>query len=60
MSRIKWPYRYMEVWDSFLIKSFDRSLRNKAQSAASQYGRRHSRKFTLIEVDDGIRAWRLQ
>ena len=56
-----YPFAMMQIRDSFLcdstIKGFAQAQR--VRSAASQYGRRNKKKFTVRKTDQGYRVWRI-
>lgn len=53
----KYPFRDMEVGDSFIVKGSDG---NSIRSTASNAGRRLGRKFTVANEEDGHRIWRIK
>lgn len=52
----KYPFRAMEVGDSFFVPGGDR---NRVGSSATMAGKRTARKFMLRCVDGGVRVWRV-
>ena len=61
---IKYPFRFMEVGDSFFVAVKDDGVTdfkvttNRVRNAASGYAKRDkSIKFTIRTVDGGIRCW---
>jgi len=49
----------MEVGDSFLVPGpHDRVSDGKVRSAASDYGRRHGKAFSVRVEGSGLRVWR--
>lgn len=54
--RARYPFKDMQVGDSFLIPQGDRK---KVYPAASAAGARHGKKFAVRKVDDGVRVWRV-
>ena len=54
-----YPFPFMEVGDSFLVKKDDLQ---KLHSSASYYRRRtdKTKKFTIRSVPDGARCWRIE
>ena len=56
-NRLKYPFKEMEVGDSFSVPPEDK---DRVRSSASLAGMRLSRKFTLRRQDDGsFRVWRI-
>ena len=51
----KYPWHQMEVGDSFV---FNGEARERAQTAASQAGRRYNKKFSVRKTEEGIVCWR--
>jgi hypothetical protein len=49
-----WPFGKMEVGDSFLMP--DAALKLKCATAASWFGKRHNKKFSIR----GRRCWRIE
>lgn len=56
--RNRFPFDEMEVGDSFFIS--DASTKLSCTSAASWYGTRHGKKFSVLRSDDGWRCWRTE
>lgn len=54
--RQSWPFRDMEVGDSFAV---EHQLEMKARMAAAAYGRYHGVKFSTRKTPLGIRCWRI-
>lgn len=57
----KWPFREMEVGDSFLcpIPATDKAACGRLSSAVSWWGTRHKQKFATRKVEGGVRVWRI-
>ncbi len=53
----RYPYREMEVGDSFLIPNSD--LVPSATQSAHTHARRVGIKVTVRTVADGVRVWRI-
>jgi len=51
-----YPWHDMKVNDSFLVPH---AKRNAVYVAATDFGRRHGKKFTVRTTDEGIRVWRV-
>jgi hypothetical protein len=53
-----YPFGQMEVGDSFLagLSSQDKL---KAASASHWFGKRNSKKFSVLKTDGGFRVWRV-
>lgn len=51
----KYPWREMEVGDSFLFPAEKAFPRQAARTA----GQRLNRKFTVRKTDEGFRCWRI-
>lgn len=66
----KYPFREMEVGDSFLVApEVDELLgeqedfakvRGRVSNVAYKYGKEHDKKFTVRQVEEGIRVWRVE
>ena len=56
-TRPKYPFRHMEVGDSFFVPRLEAQ---RARSAASQQSSRSRRKFTTRKEGDGLRVWRIE
>ena len=54
----KYPWRKMEVGDSFFVSSETMNLK-RASTYAWDASRRTGRKFACRRQDDGIRIWRI-
>lgn len=54
--KLRWPFGEMEVGDSFLIPE---DIKPRVISAASYYGLRHKKKFSIRKTTDGYRCWRI-
>lgn len=52
----KYPFRQMEVGDSFFYRGGENTIR----TAASRAGSRQNKKFTIRQVKDGYRVWRIK
>ena len=54
-----YPFEEMEVGDFFLVDSLKASVDN-ARYAASWYGKREKKKFSVRKLKDGeFRCWRM-
>jgi hypothetical protein len=49
-----YPFQYMEIGDSF----YTTASINKLSTAASIYGKRHQKGFTIRKEGEGHRVWR--
>jgi hypothetical protein len=56
--RIKYPFRDMQVGDSFFVDG--ESCEGKARSAATAFGRRWMVVFVCRKESTGIRIWRAE
>jgi hypothetical protein len=56
--RCKYPFRQMEVGDSFLIE--DEEQYKKVRSAASTWGKKNGVVFTTQVSEEGLRVWRAE
>jgi len=54
--RHRFPFREMEVGDSFQINPNDR---RRVASAASYYGKRNKKKFSIRMSPESTRVWRV-
>lgn len=52
----RYPFATMEPGDSFLVA--DKELESKVRMSANGYGYRHSKRFVVRLVDEGVRVWR--
>jgi len=52
----KYPWKTMEVGDSFFVKGDAKSVRSQASYATKRY----CRKFVTRQEKDGIRFWRTE
>lgn len=55
----KYPFAEMKVGDSFAVAASDR---NRIQTAASKFGHRHARKYSIRCIDPikgDYRCWRI-
>lgn len=55
-SRRRYPFGDMEVGDSFW---FSAAIYQQATPAASYYGKRNNKKFSVRKDGDGYRCWRV-
>lgn len=55
--RSKYPFRLMEVGDSFFVDP--KGGGDVVGSAAAAWGRRHGVKFNVRKVEGGTRVWRI-
>lgn len=55
--RAKYPFKDMEVGDSFFVSS---EYIDKVRSSAASYARAHGMKFTTRQEGDGLRVWRVE
>jgi hypothetical protein len=53
---LKYPFMFMEVGDSFVV---DAPKRANAAAACCDYGRRHGKKFSLRNMGDHCRCFRI-
>ena len=54
----KYPFSEMQVGDSFFVPVGD-ATRAQVSNAASPWGKKHGRRFTVRTVDGGCRCWRV-
>lgn len=54
-----YPFDVMEIGDSFYAHAHLTPL-EKLRPAASYYGKRHNKKFSVYRVDGGFRCWRIK
>jgi hypothetical protein len=54
----RYPFASMEPGDSFLVA--DKELEAKVRMSANGYGYRHSKRFVVRLVDEGVRVWRAE
>jgi hypothetical protein len=52
-----YPLNKMEIGDSFKVSQEEGE---KLRSAASQYGRRNKKKFSILRFEGGYRCWRVR
>lgn len=52
----KWPFSRMAVGESFLLPAG--TNRAAAATAASYFGKRNNKKYSIRKTEDGIRCWR--
>lgn len=52
-----YPWKAMEIGDSIFCKN---RTQNEMRSTVWHAGRRHGRKFSIREMRDGVRIWRIQ
>ena len=58
-ARVLYPFPQMEVGDSFLVEGpHDKVAGSRLRSAASDYGRRHGKAFSVRVEGDDLRVWR--
>ena len=60
----KYPWREMEVGDSFFVEATDHDkgrLQKDLFNSSGYYARRNNAKakFTTRQMDDGVRVWRI-
>lgn len=56
----KYPFRQMEIGDSFVVEGSDQE-RTRAQHAAHTFAQNHSKfKFTTRSFINGMRIWRIK
>lgn len=55
LAMAKYPFRHMEIGDSFFIENGNGKI---LRPAASNAGGLLGRKFTVRKVDGGYRVWR--
>jgi len=51
----RYPFSDMKIGDSFLT----RQPRNRVAAAASDYGKRHSKQFSVRRDGEQLRVWRI-
>ncbi len=54
-----YPFAEMEVGDSILVKG-DWKKQDSAKAASRAYGKRHGMRFRTMQVDTGVRIWRIE
>ena len=54
----KYPWKDMEVGDSFLVPNKDKDTVHALQNAARLSGKKHNRDYITRKLDKGIRCWR--
>lgn len=54
-----YPFAEMEIGDSILVKGDWKKL-DSAKAASRAYGKRHGMKFRTMQVDTGVRIWRIE
>lgn len=54
-----YPFAEMEIGDSILVKGDWKKL-DSAKVAARAYGKRHGVRFRTMQVDTGVRLWRIE
>ena len=52
----RYPFGVMKVGDSFFVEG---GKSNALSCAARLHARRHGGKFTVRQVDGGVRVWRI-
>lgn len=52
-----WPFEEMKTGESFLVPN-EGDVRSRVYSAASYFGKRNNKKFTVRKVPEGLRVWR--
>jgi len=55
--RNEYPFRVMEVGDSFAVPSTES---RRVRSAANNFGMRNGRKFTVKNLPNKVRVWRIK
>lgn len=55
-NRNKYPFRDMDVGDSFLIEG-DLA---KTRGAATNWGKANNKKFSIQNTEEGYRCWRIK
>jgi hypothetical protein len=55
--RTIYPFREMEVGDSFFVKDGDVK---RIGGSARQSGHHHNRKYATRKVEGGVRVWRVE
>lgn len=53
----KYPWRMMQIGDSFFVKNLDK---RSISSMASLHGRMLGMKFSCRQEGDGMRVWRVE
>lgn len=56
---VRYPFRAMEVGDSFFVSENDRSRKNM-DTAANGAKRAGIGRFTVANVEGGYRVWRIE
>jgi len=54
-----YPFGKMVIGDSILVKG-DWNKIDSAKAASRAYGKRHGMKFRTMQVDLGVRIWRIE
>lgn len=54
----KYPFRKMQIGESFLFPKGTKV--SNARSAAQQTARRSNMKFSVRQIEEGIRCWRIE
>jgi len=54
-----YPFGRMEIGDSILVRG-DRRKIDSAKAASRAYGKRHGMRFRTMQVDTGVRIWRIE
>lgn len=52
----KYPFGDMQIGDSFAVNG---DIRTRLVSAASRYGARNNKKFSIRKDGDAFRCWRI-
>lgn len=55
----KLPFGIMDIGDSFFVNGYSHNM-DTVRSAASAWGQRHQKRFTVRVVDGGVRIWRIE
>lgn len=56
--RNRYPFRKMQIGDSFLLKTNEIKPQLRLRQAASQFAKRNGWDFTIRKQEEGVRIWR--
>ena len=56
----KYPFKTMEVGESFFVALEDMAGPKRMHSTAYNYGKRLGKKFVARRVEGGVRVWRTE
>lgn len=57
---VVYPYKDMEVGDSFVVKGDGRYLLATVCNRNGKYGKKLGMRFTAKKVEGGVRVWRVE